>query len=134
MREASPTISRLGCTRSPLTHANCGQISFTDAEYGSTSYCKLQNCRAQLPSDLGRMGGIDGRVLTQDLSVPKTPSGSCRERVLVDETADPVVPVDAERVQIANGCGQRRERSGLAERAMRPVGVVMSLVLAQYLS
>jgi hypothetical protein len=39
------------------------------------------------------------------LWVPITSSGSCRERVFVDHTADPVVSADMEAVEIGDRCG-----------------------------
>jgi hypothetical protein len=68
------------------------------------------------------------------LSVPKTPSGSCRERVFVDHAADPVVPADAKRVGVGDSCRTRPQWRGLGQGPVWAMGVVMTLILAQDLS
>jgi hypothetical protein len=67
-----------------------------------------------------------------DLWVPNTSSGSCCERVFVDDAADPVAAANSERVEIGNRCWERPERSGLGEGAVGPVGVVMALVRVEH--
>ena len=42
-----------------------------------------------------------------------------------------VTPLDPEMVQVGDAVGQRAERSGLLEGAVRPVGVVEVLVVSQ---
>jgi hypothetical protein len=50
----------------------------------------------------------------------------------VNHTAGSVAPPNVERVQVGDASGQRAERRGLAQGAVRPVIVVEVLVLAQH--
>ena len=61
-------------------------------------------------------------------------SGSCCERVFVDDAPDPVVSTDAVVVEVGDRCGQRPQRSGLGEGAVGAMLVVMSFVFAEDVS
>ena len=63
--------------------------------------------------------------------MPNAWSGSCRERVFVDDAADPVAAVDADGVEVSNRCWEGFEGCGLIEGAVRPVLVVVVLVLTK---
>jgi hypothetical protein len=52
--------------------------------------------------------------------------------IFVEDAASAVTPLDAEMIQISNAGGQRAERRGLVQRAVRPVRVIEVLVLAQH--
>jgi hypothetical protein len=67
----------------------------------------------------------------QNLWVPKTPSASCGEGVIVDEAADAVESADSDGVEVADGRGYRLEGCRLLEGSVRAVGVVVGLVLTK---
>src|ERR1017187_4712849 len=64
------------------------------------------------------------------LCVPKTSSRSCDQAIFVDQATGASVPSDAGLLKI-DRVGQRFQRRGAVQGAVRPVLIVMSLVLAQ---
>ena len=56
----------------------------------------------------------------------------CQQVIFVEGAACAVTPLDPEMIQISNAAGQGAERRGLVQGAVRPVGVVEVLVLAQH--
>jgi len=54
--------------------------------------------------------------------------------VFVDDATDPVVSTDAVVVEVGDRCGQRPQRSGLGEGAVRAMLVVRSFVFAEDVS
>ena len=65
------------------------------------------------------------------LCVPETLHSSRDLLILVEQSAEPVAPLDGIRVARCP-LGEWSEGSGLAEGAVRPVAVVMLFVLAQH--
>jgi hypothetical protein len=65
---------------------------------------------------------------TRTLCVPKTSSKSCDQAIFVDQATDASVSSDAVLVEI-DRFGQRRQRRGAVQRAVRPVLVMVDLVL-----
>ena len=65
-----------------------------------------------------------------DLCVPKTSSKSCDQAIFVDQASDASVFSDAVLVEI-DRFGQRLQRRGAVQRAVRPMLIVVALVLAQ---
>src|SRR5260370_22511087 len=76
-------------------------------------------CRARLP-DLASVW----------LCVPKTSSTSCDQVIFVDQATDARLSSDAVLTEI-DRFGERLQRRGAAQRAVRPVLIVVDLVLAQ---
>jgi hypothetical protein len=64
------------------------------------------------------------------LCVPKTSSTSCDQAILVDQPTDTSLSSDAALTEI-DRLGQRFQRRGAAQGAVRPVLIVVDLVLAQ---
>ena len=56
----------------------------------------------------------------------------CHQVIFVEDAASAVTPLDPEMIEVGNVAGQRAERRGLVQGAVRPVRVVEVLVLAQY--
>jgi hypothetical protein len=55
----------------------------------------------------------------------------CHQAIFMDRATGAVAPPDAETVQVGDVSWQRAKRRGLVQGAVRPVGVVGVLVLAQ---
>ena len=64
------------------------------------------------------------------LCVPKTSSTSCDQVIFVDQATDALLSSDAVLTEI-DRFGERLQRRGAAQRAVRPVLIVVDLVLAQ---
>src|ERR1035441_8043999 len=64
------------------------------------------------------------------LCVPKTSSRSCDQAIFVDQATGAGVPSDAGLLKI-DRVGQRLQRRGAVQGAVRPVLVMVDLVLAQ---
>jgi hypothetical protein len=64
------------------------------------------------------------------LCVPIISSTSCHQAIFVDQATAPSLSSDAVQVEI-DRLGQRFQRGGAAERAVRPVLIVVGLVVAQ---
>jgi len=64
------------------------------------------------------------------LCVPKTSSTSCDQVIFVDQATDALLSSDAVLTEI-DRLGERLQRRGAAQRAVRPVLIVVDLVLAQ---
>jgi hypothetical protein len=67
------------------------------------------------------------------LCVPKTSSRSCDQAIFVDQATDASVSSDAVLVEI-DRFGQRCQRRGAVQGAVRPVLVVVGLVVPNDLS
>jgi ferredoxin len=69
-------------------------------------------------------------IIGDSLCVPKTSSTSCDQAIFVDQATDASVSSDAVLLTI-DRFGQRLQRRGAVQGAVRPVLVVVALVLAQ---
>ena len=56
----------------------------------------------------------------------------CHQAIFMNHASGAVTPLDPEMVQVGDAVGQRAERRGLFQGAVRPVGLVEVLVLAQH--
>jgi hypothetical protein len=56
----------------------------------------------------------------------------CHQAIFMNHAPGAVTPLDPEMVQVGDAVGHRPERRGLFQGAVRPVGVVEVLVLAQH--
>ena len=65
-----------------------------------------------------------------EVCVPKTSSTSCDQVIFVDQATDARLSSDAVLTEI-DRLGERLQRRGAAQRAVRPVLIVVDLVLAQ---
>ena len=79
-------------------------------------------------------GGItlisaENTVPYERLCVPKTLSTSCDQVIFVDQATDARLSSDAVLTEI-DRLGERLQRRGAAQRAVRPVLIVVDLVLA----
>jgi hypothetical protein len=66
---------------------------------------------------------------------PVSPVGAenlCHQVILVKHASGAVAPEDPEVIQVCDGIGQRSQRRGLGQGAVRPVRIVEVLVLAQH--
>jgi hypothetical protein len=69
-------------------------------------------------------------VARLDVCVPRTSSTSCDQAIFVDQPTDAPLSSDAVLTEI-DRLGERFQRRGAAQRAVRPVLIVVDLVLAQ---
>jgi hypothetical protein len=55
----------------------------------------------------------------------------CHQAIFMNHASGVVTPLDPELIQVGDAVGQRAQRRGLLESAVRPVGVIEVLLLAQ---
>jgi hypothetical protein len=91
-------------------------------------------CASREPARSACTGGSSGpystKVQQPTLCVPKTSSTSCDQAIFVDQATDARLSSDAVLTEI-DRLGERFQRRGAVQGAVRPVLIVVDLVLAQ---